>query len=532
MADRGSTAQARRYPVIASGLPEPPRPLSFVCVAFSGEFQHNLDRSACVHDPRHELIVVDNREDIFFVTLGQALNDGIDRARHDLVVLVHEDVVLPDGWDRQLLVSLGELERHDPDWAVAGVAGWDASGIRGHYSAPRSYQDNLAGDAFVPVSRLDEIIVVLRKSKPLRPDPDLPSIHNIGRDLVATAEAAGGRGYVLEAPVVHKYADAQGRVIQQATGSPKIVNRRTPPYIHLKECSDEYLDHKWADHDWMDRRSGRDGERRERAATPSLTGEHGALLRAPLILLGSDGDAARLLELMARDVGIFTGSELSPEGDTLEMVPSVYRGVFRKHKCPSDWQRSLVVPDLQASAASMLDGAGWPERWGFNVPEGLLVLPELAAAFPDASYVFLHRDPLTTVLAGTSQVARLDNEMGRAAVPLAYDAAGMRRSLILEEGVAVRMARTTAYHIELVLAFRESIPAERWLDLSYERTLEAPPDVLADVAGFSGGRVVSRQVVSAVDAREAQAEQDARWASAVADVRPILEGTRRALGYD
>ena len=75
----------RQYPEFAAGTPAATRPISFVCVKFSDEFEHNILQSKCVHNPLNQLVVVDNRQNIFYNTLGAAINAGIDLCVHCLL---------------------------------------------------------------------------------------------------------------------------------------------------------------------------------------------------------------------------------------------------------------------------------------------------------------------------------------------------------------------------------------------------------------------------------------------------------------
>ena len=136
----------RNYPKITKNLPPPTRPISFICVKFSDEFQHNIVTSESIHDNLNEFIVVDNRSDIFFQTLGQAMYTGIIQAKNDLLVIVHEDVVLQPGWQAMFEKSLKELEQHDPDLLVVGLVGWDKDkNLVGHKSDPHRFR-NTFGD--------------------------------------------------------------------------------------------------------------------------------------------------------------------------------------------------------------------------------------------------------------------------------------------------------------------------------------------------------------------------------------------------
>lgn len=512
----------RKYPKIQTGIRQPTRPISFICVKYSDEFRYNIITSQCVHDDLNEFIVVDNRSDIFFQTLGQAINAGIAQARHDLLVIVHEDVVLRPGWHEMFEESLTALEQHDPDWLLVGVVGWDENErLVGHCSDPHGFWNTFGAKPFVRAARIDEQVLVLRKSKCFFPDPDLPSIHNIGRDMVWDAARLGVATYVINAPSVHKYADATGRLVLGAEDSKKIKNRKTLTYIHNKECSDEYLEHKWKE------RFGDAAAFNENL----LTDQQIAQLNSPVILLGSGGAGTRLISVMASDIGLFIGNEINPAGDCLEMVGPIYRAVFRKNRCPSEWQKSLIVPDLRASAYEMLKKASWPSNWGFKLPENLLIIQELRAAFPRAKYVLLMRDPLTTVLRRPHMTARLDNEIGRTALPLAYNSAGLPREEILLNSAAVRMARTTAHQIGLVMEFKSSVPANHWHNISFESLMAGSRDVLNEFADFCDREVVSDRVFLTIDRKRAFRSSDEFSSEDIDAVNEILRPTRRAMGY-
>src|SRR5262245_56719284 len=62
-----------------------------------------------------------------------AYNAALSKAATDVVVFVHQDVVLPEGWEDKLQQALDWLYKNDPQWGVAGIWGVQASGNRsGH----------------------------------------------------------------------------------------------------------------------------------------------------------------------------------------------------------------------------------------------------------------------------------------------------------------------------------------------------------------------------------------------------------------
>ena len=91
-------------------------PLSFVvCVNDELQLTANLLASpALSHRSPHELIVIRGASSI-----GDAFNDALFRARNAMVVMVHQDVYLPLGWDTQFLSGLEKARRiYDPLGAV------------------------------------------------------------------------------------------------------------------------------------------------------------------------------------------------------------------------------------------------------------------------------------------------------------------------------------------------------------------------------------------------------------------------------
>ncbi len=81
--------------------------LSFVCCVSREEvLRSNLLASPCLgRGSSHEVILVKNCP-----SAADGLNLGVERAAGDWVVGVHQDVFLPEGWDRRLAIQLREAE--------------------------------------------------------------------------------------------------------------------------------------------------------------------------------------------------------------------------------------------------------------------------------------------------------------------------------------------------------------------------------------------------------------------------------------
>lgn len=321
----------RQYPVLLISGTRPTRPLSFIVVHYCDDYFYNLLRSECVHDPFNQLITIDNRQNLFFDNLSEAINAGLDQARHELVVVVHEDVLLPQGWHEQFEKSLSDLEKVDPQWGMLGAVGWtEQAQLVGHRSDPHAYANTLMDVKFMPVQRLDEQLMIFRKSSGIRLDELLPSIHNIGRDMASTLRQHGLKTYVIDAPTVHKYADEQGNLIERREDSPKIQARKLRSFVADWACSDEYLYHKWP--------AWRPEDYEEE--TWSMDGVSEAVrnqLEQPVVLLARGGSGSRLLSWLAADAGVFLGNEINISCDALELVQPLYKGVLTKYLRRASW---------------------------------------------------------------------------------------------------------------------------------------------------------------------------------------------------
>ena len=147
---------------------------------------------------------------------------GLERAKHEWVVCLHEDVHLPDGWDRLLTSQLREAERQFGKVGVAGVYGvdWQQVGQTvGLAVVPEPVQTRSCAQRIgwvvdrgrtlrdgpelpVRVATLDELLLVVRRDAGLRFDPEL-GFHLYGADICLQAHGAGLAVVALAALVQH-----------------------------------------------------------------------------------------------------------------------------------------------------------------------------------------------------------------------------------------------------------------------------------------------------------------------------------------
>jgi hypothetical protein len=199
--------ETRRYIFRGTPLPEARRsietpPLSFVvCVSDETLLRDNLLASPCLRDGTiHEIILIRNP-----ASAAHGLNEGLARARHAIVIGVHQDVYLPRGWVERFWRQYQQAEAR---WGRLGVAG--VYGIlkdSGRFARAGRVVDRrhfLGEPPPLPAlaHTLDEIVLAVRKDAPLRFDPTL-GFHFYGSDICLSAQKEGWASAVLRAECFH-----------------------------------------------------------------------------------------------------------------------------------------------------------------------------------------------------------------------------------------------------------------------------------------------------------------------------------------
>ncbi len=204
-------------------------PVTFVaCVNDDAQLDANLRRSPCLAaGGPHELLVFRDCADA-----AEGLNAGIERARHDFVVLVHQDVYLPEGWPARMVAQWRQAERGGGAIGIAGVFGvldrrvpFDAVGHVVH-------GDRLLAHRSLPsdVDGLDELLMVVPKDTPLRVEAAL-GWHLYGTDLALQAQEQGLRVVVLDALCHHN--SLTGRVPWKYRESERVLAQKWPDLLPI-----------------------------------------------------------------------------------------------------------------------------------------------------------------------------------------------------------------------------------------------------------------------------------------------------------
>ena len=134
-----------------------------------------------------------------------AYHDAISQAAADVLVFAHQDIYFPKDWFEQLREVCEFLMSIDPLWAVAGLVGMTPDGRYVGHLWDSGLGFVCGGPFGTPqeVVSLDEVVLIVRRPTGATFDPELPSFHLYGTDIVLNARNLGRKAYVIDLPVVH-----------------------------------------------------------------------------------------------------------------------------------------------------------------------------------------------------------------------------------------------------------------------------------------------------------------------------------------
>jgi glycosyltransferase involved in cell wall biosynthesis len=158
----------------------------------------NLDRSPCTSTTP---VRIEERAE----TASVGYNRAIDASDEPILVFLHHDVYLPQGWDALLRARIAEIEAVDPNWAVLGAYGLapDHSAWGPVWSSSLGMILGRVPLAPTPAEAVDEMLIVVRRASGIRFDETLPGWHLYGTDIAQTALARGLGVYAGGLPLIH-----------------------------------------------------------------------------------------------------------------------------------------------------------------------------------------------------------------------------------------------------------------------------------------------------------------------------------------
>ena len=172
-----------------------------VPVSDNDTYEENFSASPLFNERhQHQILAIQNAS-----SASKLYNWAIDKSLTDILVFVHQDVLLPASWLRNLRKALKYLAETDPLWGVLGCYGFTKDSINhGHLYC--SGNGGILGRQFdcpVEVQTLDEIVLILRKSSGLYFDNTLPYFHFYGTDICMAAADRGMKCYAIPAFCFH-----------------------------------------------------------------------------------------------------------------------------------------------------------------------------------------------------------------------------------------------------------------------------------------------------------------------------------------
>lgn len=180
----------------------PEEPMTFVACANNEDvLRDNLLASPCLGPGSpHQIIVVRDAR-----SAAEGLNRGIAEARHPIVVGVHQDVYLPDGWPARFLAQYRAAEARFGRIGLAGVYGTRTVNARAlRFGHVMDRHNLLREPQALParVETMDELLLAVPRDTPLRFEPAV-GFHLYGTDMACACDEAGLASVVLDAPCFH-----------------------------------------------------------------------------------------------------------------------------------------------------------------------------------------------------------------------------------------------------------------------------------------------------------------------------------------
>jgi GT2 family glycosyltransferase len=138
---------------------------------------------------------------------AEALNIGLDKARGNIVVFCHQDVIYYETWIDMMYERIAEIEAGNHNWGVIGTAGItkrdDTVGVVHGIKGSLQWQPNKRARVY-EVQTVDEHCMIIKRNSGLRFDPvTFNGFHFYGPDLCLNSLSKGLKNFGILCPLVH-----------------------------------------------------------------------------------------------------------------------------------------------------------------------------------------------------------------------------------------------------------------------------------------------------------------------------------------
>ncbi len=166
-----------------------------VPVSDNGIYEENFLASPLFSEiHQHQILAIQNAP-----SATKLYNWAIDKSTNDIIIFVHQDMLFPKSWLRNLRNALEYLKETDPQWGVLGCWGLTEDEMP-HGYLYCSGNGIVLGQQFdhpTVIRTLDEIVLIIRKSSGLYFDDTLPYFHFYGTDICMAAADRGMKCYAI-----------------------------------------------------------------------------------------------------------------------------------------------------------------------------------------------------------------------------------------------------------------------------------------------------------------------------------------------
>lgn len=204
--------------------PPPIKPMKFSIVCASNNEELLKKHLLSSPDINNHEIIIDRKAK----NVPKSYNRAMKKATQDIVIFVHHDVSLPEGFFSQLTESIQNLT---DDWGCLGVAGCLGSARFGYLMN----RNNVWGSkASVPheVDTLDELILIVKRDSIIF-DENIPSTHHMfGPDTCLQFKSNGKKNYSILAYCTHNCVE-HGKYPQDFYDSAEYIKRKWPQFLPI-----------------------------------------------------------------------------------------------------------------------------------------------------------------------------------------------------------------------------------------------------------------------------------------------------------